>query len=545
MFRLVFLFSLLTWPLRLPFTLLGWLVWRLGRRSRTLFVSLEGQHPHRNGPRSLLNRRREGVARRRLRRALRKATRDRRVARVQLRIGALQVGWSGLHGLRTLLLEARKAGLTVDAFVAHPDHRTLFVASAAATVYLPPDAMIMATGVSAEMTFFKGALDMLGAELEVVNAGAYKSAMEPFARTWPSAANQEAMNAILDDLDGQLVTGIATGRAVDPAAVREIMDATPASTDALIAAGIVDGVSDEDDWHAEHVLPISAYAGPPRRLPSLPSRPRLAVVEVRGTIRDGAFDDPMPMGACTRAVVDALDAARQNKRIKGILLHIDSPGGSATASERMWQAVRRAAADKPVIAWMGDYAASGGYYVASAADAIVAAPGTLTGSVGVIMAKPVIGGLLARLGVNQVRFERSRHAGIFSAGRGFLDSERAALEAQIQRTYGLFLDRVCTGRERERAWIEPLAQGRVWTGAQAEASGMVDRLGTEADAVALLAERAGVHGDQLPTMETFERRPGLLQRLQPGLWTPRLQIIETLQVMEQGGPLAWCPVRVR
>jgi protease-4 len=161
------------------------------------------------------------------------------------------------------------------------------------------------------------------------------------------------------------------------------------------------------------------------------------------------------------------------------------------------------------------------------------------------MAKPVIGGLLARLGLQQMRFERSRHAGIFSLNRGFLDSERAALESQIQRTYGLFLDRVCTGRERERDWIEPLAEGRVWTGSQAVETGMVDQLGTESDALKVLAEKTGVRLDRLPDVQTFERRPGMLQRLRPSLWAPRLDGVAALQVMEQGGVLARWPVRIR
>lgn len=550
MHRVVFLFSLITWPIRLPFQLVGWLIWRLGKKKRVLSVSLEGTHPHRAQLRGVFSRQRDGIARRHLRHAIRDAIQDHRVSGLQVRIGMLNVGWSGLYELRAMLAEAKAGGLTVDALLVHPDHRTLFVASVADTVHLPPDAVVMATGISAEMTFYKGALDRLGVSVDVVSAGAYKSAMEPFSLPEPSEANREAVNALLDDLHAHLVDGIAAGRGVSTDAVQAVIDAAPVSPEAVVAAGVATHVTDEDEWTHDDAQPIGSYDGPPNALPALPRRARLAVVEVRGAIRDGMHDDPMPTGATTRAVVDALEAARKSKRIKGILLHVDSPGGSATASERMWQAVRRAAADKPVIAWMGDYAASGGYYVASAADAIVATPGTLTGSVGVFMAKPVVGGLLEKLGLRQFRFERGAHASVFSLSRGFSESEREAFEGHIQRTYGLFLDRVCEGRERDREWIEPLAQGRVWTGAQARASGMVDSVGTEADAIARLAKSAGVAFDHTPRIKTIERHKSWLSRLRPSLSAMAVgaalptALLDQLQVLEEGGPLAWCPVRV-
>lgn len=542
MFRLVFLFSLITWPLRLPFTLLAWAIWRLGRGQRDLFVSLEGHHPHRPSMRSVFNPRREGISRRGLTALVREAIEDRRVKGLKVRIGALRGGWSMLHELRAALAAAKAGGLRVDVFLAAADHRTLFVASPADAIHLQPDAAVLATGIAAEMTFFKGALDTAGVELDVITAGAYKSAMEPFARAWPSAANQEAMNALLDDLDRHLVDGISASRGVEPSAVRAIFDRAPASAEALVETGLATALMDEDAWLDEAAGPAQAYGGRARPLPRLPRRARLAVIEVRGTIRDGAFDDPTPAGATISAVVGALDAARKSRRIKGVLLHVDSPGGSATASERMWQAVRRLAEEKPVVAWMGDYAASGGYYVASAAHQIVATPGTLTGSVGVIMAKPVIGGLLDKLGLRQVRFERGAHAGILSAGRRFLDSEREALAGHIQRTYSLFLDRVCTGRDQPREWLEPLAQGRVWTGAQAEAHAMVDRIGTEEDALRALAKEAGVDWEKRPFVATIEPRRSLLSRLRPSLNAPMLEL---LQVADEGGTLAWCPVRIR
>ena len=545
------LLTLITWPLLLPIFGLRWLVDRLRAPTIVLTVDLEGVHPHRAQSAGLLNKNPPNISRRALRRRLARAHKDARIQTVLVRIGPVAGGRASLYELRRQINALRVAGKRVIAFVAIPETTTLWLASAADEVLIPEDAPVMATGVSAEMSFYGAALEKLGVEVEVLAHGRFKSAMEPFAREEPSEANREMIDALLDDLYAGMIADIAEGRGTTAETILDAFEVGVQSPEAAISAGLVDGIIAEEDlperldFHADGEatrVAITDYSGRPRPWPRFQRRSPLAVVEVRGAIRDGRHRDPAPHGAVTKAVCGALDQARKDKRIKGVLLHVDSRGGSAMASERMWRAVRRLAEKKPVIAWMGDAAASGGYYVACGAHQIVAAPGTLTGSIGVIAAKPVISKLLGRLGINRVRFERGPQSTLFSLSRGFTKGERTALEAVIARTYGLFIRRVAESRACTEAEIDALGQGRVWTGAQALENGLVDVLGDEADAVRLLAEKVGVQppatirriGPRIPWRHRIRSRLGLS--------TPGLTLLDLGRESEI---LAWCPLDPR
>ncbi len=537
------LLRLLLWPFLLPFTLLRYALWRFSKKNEVLRVNLEGHHAVRAGG-SFFERMRPALPRRALRRALRAAVRDRQIRKVQVAIGHLEGGDATVYELRELLREARAGGLEVEAHLAWVDTRTLWLASACSRVHLTPGSLVLATGVAAELTFFGEVLGRAGVEVEVIAAGTYKSFMETFTRTGPTEANREAIDALLDDRFAGLVADLAAGRGLDEAAVRAIFDGGPYTAEEAVALGLADAVTDPEAFFDEEALPAWGYQGTPRPWPRWPRRAKLALIEVTGTIRDGSFEDPDPQGAVPQAVVGCLDAARKSKRIRGVLLHIDSPGGSAAASERMWQAVRKLAAEKPVVVWMADVAASGGYYLAAGAQTIVAAPGTLTGSIGVIMARPVIAGLLARLGLHRVRFERGAHSGLLSPSRPLQEAERSALERHIQAAYQMFLDRVTTGRGRDDAWLRPIAEGRVWTGRQALAHGLVDQLGTEADALSLLAQKVGLD-PQVREVRLIRARRSLLGRLRPLVVGPRIEALEVLRLAEEAPVLAWCPVRLQ
>jgi len=535
------LFALILWPLRLPFTLIRYALWRFGRSPKTLRINLEGRHPVRTSG-GLLSRRRDGQPRRALRRALRDAAKDRRVRRIQVAVGGLEGGDASLFELREMLREARVAGLEVEAHLASADTRSLWLASVASKIHLAPGSLVLATGVAAELTFYGEALSKLGVEVEVVAAGTFKSFMEAFTRTGPTDANREAIDALLDDRYAALVRDLAAGRSLTEEAVRSALDAGPLGAEEAVALGLADAETAEETFFDEEAIPAWAYRGAPKPWPRWVRRPRLALVEIQGTIRDGALEDPEPAGATPAAVLACLETARKSKRIRGVLLHVDSPGGSAAASERMWHGVRRLAAEKPVVVWMADVAASGGYYLACAAPTIVAAPGTLTGSIGVIMGRPVVAGLLAKLGLHRVRFERGLHAGVLSPSRGLMPEERASLERHVRATYQVFLDRVTTGRGREEAWLRPIAEGRVWTGRQALERGLVDALGTEADAVRMLAEKAGLD-PEVRTLRLIRPHRSLMGRLRQA--APGLEVLEPLRLAEESPVLAWCPVRLR
>ncbi|MCA9547487.1 MAG: signal peptide peptidase SppA, partial [Myxococcales bacterium] len=391
--------------------------------------------------------------------------------------------------------------------------------------------------------------------VEALAAGDYKSAMEPFTRTGPSGPNREAIEALLADLDGAVVTDLAAARGVDAQVIRDAFAAAPLAAPEALAMGLLDRLAAEDevfDPEADgRTVDAADYAGRPSPWPRIRFRqPRLAVVDLRGTIKDGRALDPAPTGAVPRALAGALAKARRSKRIKGVLLAIDSPGGSATASEAMWRAVRRLAAKKPVIAVMGDVAASGGYYVAAACDGIVAAPTTLTGSIGVIAARPTAQGLLTRLGLFQHTLGPGPRAHLLHPGKRLSQGEREALQRTVDDFYQVFLARVAEGRDRTPAEVDPVAQGRVWSGQAALAHGLVDRLGDERDGLAWLAERVGLA--EVPDRVAYITPPRNLRAVVRGLLSARMAplpaaVQEPLALWQQVAEQpyqAWCPWRV-
>lgn len=570
------LWALPLWLLLTPIALIRWIITRFQRGPRALEIILEGEVdllPGEGPP----WRRWRGTARRQLRRDLRERLRDRRVQIVLLRIGALSSGLAQLTALRGLIGELKAlAGrdLKIVAYVHQPGTRSLWLASAADEIVIPPHAPVMAMGSALELNYYGEALDKAGIDVDVVSAGAFKSAMEPFTRTGPSEASAEALNALLDDLHEQLVADLAARPGADEAQIRAALDSGPHLAAAAVAHGLADQALDLEalyealDCHEDGKLDRLTLDEHPGVVRPWPQRPRLrqrpaplAVLPVIGAIRDGDLEGPdRGRGVTGRQVVELADAARKRKRVKGVLLYVDSPGGSATASEEMWRAIRRLAAEKPVVVWMGDYAASGGYYVASAAHHIVASPATLTGSIGVIAAKPHAERLMARLGVHTARFERGPQATMFSLARGFTEAERVAMVESITAFYDLFLARVAEGRDRTPESVHPVAQGRVWTGHQALGHGLVDSLGDEQAALRLLAERAGVAAD-LPLQLLRPKRPlvaRILAQLGPGAMARQVEALAEQALGADLGPLTldpaqldtprcltWCPIRVK
>lgn len=543
------LFAAIRFTLALPFTLGRWALARLRPRAIALQVDLDGLHPLFSQPAPLLARlqgRTPPLDQYTLEARLRRAQDDARIETIYVRIGELRGGWATLFGLReTLRRVAEPPGRRVVAFVAQPDLRALWLASAADEVWLPPDVPVMSLGLGAELTFFGEALTRAGVEADVLTAGAYKAALEPFTRTEPSPANAEMIEALLSAMRHVVEGEMRRQRGED--VDLDLLGAGPAQPEVFVEAGLADAIVPEEDVRARIGCPedgptrlvgLEDYAGPVRPWPRWPARAaRMGLIEIRGVIRDGRGP-----GATDQAVVEACAAARRDKGIRGVLLHIDSGGGSATASERMWRAVRALGAEKPVVALLGDTAASGGYYAATAARRIVCPPTTLTGSIGVLAAKPVAAGLLARLGIHQTRFELHPRAKMFSLGRRFTDDERAALAASIDHTYQLFLRRVAEGRGTTVEAIAPLAEGRVWTGHQAESHRLIDVRGGLWSALGELGAAAGVSERRLRRVGP---RRTLLQRLlrQTGA-AQATELLDILALARDQRALAWCPLRL-
>ncbi|WP_433933001.1 signal peptide peptidase SppA [Sorangium cellulosum] len=436
---------------------------------------------------------------------------DPRPAGLLLRMRSVHAGPAVIASLRDALLEIRAGGKDIVAYLPMgADNTMLLLASAARAVVVGPETLVSPLGFAVEGRYVRRALEQVGVEPEVFAKGMYKNAGEVLVRDAMSEAQREQVGALLDARFADLIASLAQGRRVDRETAARWIDEAPYGAEQAVARGIVDAVAYEDELEhmlATGLLPgtisprraqgdagggaraaahpartrlVSAarYLGARRALSMRPMWPRaiIGVVEVHGAIVSRARFRGASLASEERLVA-SLRAARQNPRIRGVILHIDSPGGSALASDRIHHEVTRLAEVKPVVACMSNVAASGGYYVAAAAHAIVAQPQTITGSIGVVSARFALGPLLERLGVSTDVVKRGARADLFSPSRRLDAGERSVMERELDAIYGTFLRVVARGRRRPVEEIEPLAQGRVYSGAEAQARGLVDMLG--------------------------------------------------------------------
>ncbi len=433
---------------------------------------------------------------------LRRLEKEPEVAGVLLAFTSDQIGWAQAGELRASIARLRAAGKTVYAWLPVGDTRTYSVAAAADRVYTTHAGGVLLTGVKSQLTFIGTLLERLGIEAQFVGTGAYKSAPETFTRRAPSPAARLQQDALLDGIYGSVVAAIAAGRGLQPDKVREIIDGGPYTADAASDAGLVDGVIHYDEFEGvvrEAFGPRAGFveAGRlfDRREPRWGARPEIAVLYAVGTLVDGPSTSNPFTGALTtgsETIARAAEQLRLDSRVEAVVLRIDSPGGSVTASDVMWRALRRLAEEKPLIVSMGDVAASGGYYIAVAGRTILAGPDTITGSIGVFSGKFDLSGLYRGLGVETELFLRGKRAALLSLEQAWDDDERAAVQASMETLYDLFLERIATGRTHfQKETLEPLAGGRVWTGTAARSCGLVDRpegLMTAIDLAAIAAD---------------------------------------------------------
>jgi protease-4 len=454
---------------------------------------------------------------------LRDLREDERVAGVILRVRALEVGWAKGQEIRDAVFAFREQGKPVIALLEQEfSTSTLeyYVASAAEKVYLPPGATAPLSGLLGEYLFLGGLWEKLDVEMQVEKIREYKTAGDMIANREMSPYHREMADSLLDSLYEQLVTGIAAARALDADAVREAIDASPATADELEDRGLADGSKFLSDLRAEllaeeeEFLPAADYrraGGKPR---TEDPRHQIAVVYGVGPVTTGKSQDAAfgsaSMGAET--IGEALGEAAKSDA-EAIVFRVDSPGGSALASDLIWEAVRRAKAKKPVVVSMSDVAGSGGYYVAAAASRIVAQPGTLTGSIGVVFAKPNIRGFLHLLGVNTETLSRGRLAEGASLTKSFSAAERERVVDAMEHVYDLFVQRVAEGRDLSSEEVDRVGGGRVWTGEQARDRALVDELGGFLAAIEAAKRAAGIPTDEKARLVFYPRRKPLVERL--------------------------------
>jgi protease-4 len=406
-----------------------------------------------------------------------------------LQIGSVGAGWAACESVRELLQRVRSSGKRVICYLAEGGgNRELYLASSADRIVLVPWSSLGPLGFAAQSVYFKRLLSRLGVQVDVQATGPYKSAAEPLVLDEMSDAAREQQAALLRGLQSALERALVETRKLEPEAVQELFSRGMISATQAQKLGLVDELRYEDELRltlggeapGERSSPwrsALAYLADRRFRVWRPLRdpPYIGVVSLAGTITDSKRS--FRRSADRGTVVAALRHAARDPRVQAVVLHVDSPGGSAFASELIHHEVEQLAKKKPVIAYFGNVAASGGYYVAAACRSIVARSLSVTGSIGVVSAKPAISDLLERLGVNAQTLRTAPHADMFSTVRPLSPDEMRVLNEHTLELYGRFLEVVSIGRKRPVEDIQPLAGGRVWSGHDAREQGLVDVLG--------------------------------------------------------------------
>ncbi len=391
-----------------------------------------------------------------------------------------------------------------------------YLATAFDEIWLQPFSELGLVGLRAEQPFFHGVFDKIGVVAHFDHREEFKTAMSMFTDKAMSAAQREETQDLLNSLFEQIVHGIAERRHFAEGDVRKLIDQGPFSSDDAMKARLIDHIGGRDDIFAaatakagggDKTMAVEDYAvaqGPPHR-----SGPVIAVIDADGLIQSGSTN-PSPLAAAAGVGADDIALgfreATSDANVRAIVLRVNSPGGSAVASETIWEATLRAKkAGKPFVVSMGDLAASGGYYIASNADTIVAEPGTLTGSIGVVGGKFAIGGLSEKLGIDWDWVQVGANAGLSSVTQDYSPEGQARLGKLLDDFYTGFKGRVAQGRKFDAAKIESVAKGRVWTGEQARANGLVDALGGFDVALDLAKHAAGIDIGSDVTLERFPR----------------------------------------
>ena len=421
---------------------------------------------------------------------LRKAEKDDRIKAILLEPRGLGAGWAKIEELRAGLRQFKKSGKPVYAYLRGPSAREYYLATAADKIYFNPEDILDLKGLRAELAFYRGTLDKVGVELEVEHAGKYKDAADSFVRTSATPETREVIGSMLDQLFGELVNSVASSRKLTRTQVRSLIDEGPFIDQAALSAKLIDGLLYEDQVrdalkkqlkgqtlerlsHRDY-LRSTAFGG------SDGDKNKIALVVGEGAIsRAGGEAEPFSdeEGIRSGPFMRLLRQVREDASIKGVVLRVNSPGGDAIASDEILHEVKLLAKKKPLVVSMSDVAASGGYYIAMTGDPVVAYPNTITGSIGVIYGKANLKGLYDKLGINVEIIKRGENADFDTSSRPMSDAARKKLREGIFSTYQAFLERVAEGRKRKVGDIEPLAQGRVWMGAQAQGNGLVDQLG--------------------------------------------------------------------
>ena len=464
---------------------------------------------------------------------------DERVKALIVKVGGRPIGLAVVQELREAVRRLGEAGKPTYAWAEtfgefSAGNLPYYLATGFETIYMQPSGDLGLTGVSLERVFLRGSLDKLGIAMEIGARHEYKSAAEQLTETGFSPANREATQRMATSVVEQLADAIAARANSTRDDALKLLTGGPYSAQEGLDNGLIDALGYRDEVYAAVRKRVQAdedttllFVGRYQRLRELRDRLRqlpapkrqsaVALITAVGEIRRGRNGRGSPIGGGTAMGSDSITAtlrsAAADPHIKAILLRVNSPGGSYVASDSIWREVVRARnAGKPVVVSMGNVAASGGYFISMSADAIVAQPGTITGSIGVITAKPVLADAYGKIGVSTDSVAVGKHAGMFSTAHAWDSQEWEVVDSWLDRIYADFTGKVAAGRGLTAERVHELARGRVWTGADAREHGLVDELGGLEDALAIARSRAGLP-DSAPLVHY--PRLGPLDRIRP------------------------------
>jgi protease-4 len=402
------------------------------------------------------------------------------------------------------LEQFRKSGKPLIAYLKSPNLRDYYMASACSKIYMSPADVLDLKGIGLELMYYKNTLDKLGVHVDVEHVGKYKDYGDQFTRSSMSPETNEVMTSLVDNLFADLVRTIANGRGKSTDTIRAVIDDGPFICKQALANGLVYELRYEDQAFGElkttlHQSELKKtteheYLNVPDSTAGGRSD-RIAFVVGEGAITRGDSESSelsADNGLESEAFDKMLSRVANDSSIKGVIVRIDSPGGEVTASDEMWRAMNELQKKKPVVISMSDDAASGGYYMAMSGATLVAYPGTITGSIGVVFGKPNLHGLYDKLGITKDYVSRGRFALIESDYASLSEPERMKLREDIDSDYEDFVGKVAAARKKPVSAIEPIAQGRVWLGDQAKANGLVDELGGIDRAVELIRKKSGI-----------------------------------------------------
>ncbi len=487
---------------------------------------------------------------------LRKAKVDDRITAVVLRLGNLVCDWAKVNEIRELILDYRKSGKKAFAYIeeAIEFDKEYYLATGCDEIVLHPQGFLIINGVGGYIPFLKQALDKLGVQVEVEHVEEYKTAYHMFTQDRLTDAHREMLDSLYSSLYSHYVRVVAESRNKKEAEIRELIDHGFFQGESAQEAGLVDALMYEDEFmqmimdgkNRIHRITHDQYLRTRASSLGKNTGKKIALIYGTGPIISGSGMYGL-MGSATMS--RWIQSARLDKSISAIVLRVDSPGGSAVASDSIWREVTLAKKEKPFVVSMSDMAGSGGYQISMAAHRIFAHPQTLTGSIGVIFAKINLGNLYAKLGITAEKIQYGKRADMFTSFRSATPEERALLRQEILKTYDHFITKAAEARKMTKEEIDQIGRGRVWTGLQAQELGLVDEIGGLSQAIAAAKELAGIPAKDSVKLDVWPRKVsfwdmftrGRLIKLKAELPARVKKILSTMASLDRNVPWALMP----